>query len=138
MTPTDNYISEAPSKDTQFSEILAAFYKEFCFRDDVPDEEHEERFILDPNTEEFLIAFLLSALTKVSEDSFREGSEYQKLHDPRRIEEIRQAAIKETMEKVMYQFRITEEIQKADDMHCGCLGYVEHLIEDLFAKPLNK
>ena len=86
MTPTDNYISEAPSKDTQFLEIVEAFYKEFCFRNDVPDGEHEERFILDPNTEEFLIAFLLSALTKVRADVIKETMEKCMKAIPKKME----------------------------------------------------
>lgn len=47
-------------------------------------------------------------------------------------------AKRETLKDVLYQFRKTEEMQHADEIHCGCLGYAEKLIEALLQEEPNK
>ena len=51
------------------------------------------------------------------------------------IQSTRADERKKLVEVVNMCFRKTEEMQFADEMHCGCLKYCEHLIEqDLLAK----
>lgn len=45
---------------------------------------------------------------------------------------------KEERDKILNQFRITEEMKKMDAIHCGCLRYAEGLIERVLEDILDK
>ena len=48
-----------------------------------------------------------------------------------KITQLLEEKEREVRERVLYQFRIVEEMKKMDETHCGCMPYVENLIKEL-------